>query len=345
MRLKSLALATLLALLSLTPRASLSAEYFAGEFMGVGISPAAIAQGGAVVASTNGMAATYWNPAGLAINTGDAIGFEHTEQFGGIVKNDVLSFISPMQGAAVGVLLQRTAVDGIIRADSSVLADPTLPLSYENLPDPDKTTTFSNTDYVFSIGYGRAFGQKLRAGLTLKIITRTISITDALGYGFDLGAQYDANDRLSLGITFRDATTTRVNWANQHSDVVYPTIQPALSIRPALPVHDLDLSVSAGLVLGSKDAGYGGYMPWDVVSKSSPISIGAELSWRRMIFLRLGSRDARGVLDTGESRLTAGAGLRLPTPWASAPSAIGLDVAWMKHTLGHTFRVGATLDL
>ena len=342
---KTFAFAATLALLSLVPRASHSAELFAGEFMALGVSPAAIGQGGAVVASTHGVEAAYWNPAGLPINTGDALAFEHTEQFGGIVNHDALSFVSPTRGAAVAVLLQRTAVDGIIRTDTTALADPTQPLNYENLPDPDKTTTFSNTDYVFSLSYGRTFAEGFRAGLTLKIISRTISRTDALGYGFDLGAQYDATERISLGLMFRDVTTTTVNWANDHSDVVSPTIQPAVTLRPAMPVRDLSLAISLGAVLGSKDEGYGGYLPWHAVSRESPISVGAELAWRNMLFLRIGSRDARGVLDTGESRLTAGAGFRLPTPWGTDSSTIGLDVAWMKHTLGNTFRLGAVLGL
>ena len=322
-----------------------AADYFAGEFLAVGTSPSAMGVGGAVVASAEGTEAVYWNPAGLAGSRVMTTAFEHAEAFGGMVNHDVAAFSAPMRNAGFGILLLRSGVDGIIRADSTILADPTKPLGYDNMPDPSKITTFSNADYTLHLAYARRVSGSIRAGVTLKLITRSIDDTDAFGYGLDAGAQWDISQSFAMGLTVRDLTTTRVQWDNDRNDIVKPTVNIAADHSRDLISNTLSMRISLGVVLGAESAGYGGFLPWNVVRSESPAVAGAELSWRDMIFLRLGTRHIRGLLGPGDSHLTAGAGFHIGTPWLSGVSRIGFDLAWMKHSLDDTFRLGAVVEL
>jgi len=321
------------------------ATWFAGDFLAVGIGPRAVGMGSAVVATADGADAPYWNPAGLATGSARAVAVEHAERFAGVVTHDALSAAIPLQSGALGVVLFRGAVDGIIYADSTVLADPNAPLSANNLPDPDKVHTFSNADYLFHIAYGRTLWSAIRLGAGVKLIRRTIDRTGAFGYGLDLGAQWNPVPHVAVGLVMRDISTTRVSWDNGHTDVVYPSLHIGSAYTWTFPEGSGRLTLAAGSVFGPEKAGYGGFAPWRIGDAANPGVLGAEYAWRESIMIRVGSQDVRGLLGPGSSQITAGFGIRSALPWVPNLRRIGLDLSWMRHSLRDSFRLGAMVEL
>jgi hypothetical protein len=337
-----MALAIFALLTLITPPAS-AATWYAGEFLAVGTGPAAISQGGAVIASVSGPDAIYWNAAGLGKTGSTAFTLEHADRFGGIVKHDAFAGVWPLQDANLGVSLFRGAIDGIIGADSTTLPDPTAPVSPENMPDPDKTRIFSNTDYVLHIAYGRHVRPNLRVGGSVKLISRTIDGVGAFGYGLDLGTQYDLRKNLTLAVAAHDLTATRISWDTDRTDIIHPTIHVGVSWTNAVR-RDIRLTTSAGAVYGTTDAGYGGLSPLKLGHEDNPAVAGIEVAWREMVMLRLGSEDLRGMLGPGEGRLTAGVGLRTGYRWIPGVKRLGIDLSWMQHTLDNSYRLGAVIE-
>ncbi len=323
--------------------AARAATWFAGDFLATGLGPAAVARGGAVIATASGADASYWNPAGLASTPRTGVSIEHAERFGGAVVHDALTAAVPLHAGALGVMIVRSAVDGITYADSTVLADPTAPLSHHNMPDPSKVRTFSNSDYVYGISWARRFGERFRAGATVKLLTRSIDETDAFGYGVDAGAQWDATSALTLGLALRDITTTRVSWDTDQTDVVYPSVHLGAAHTFHLTSIDGRVTSSATAAFGAEKAGYGGYRPWLLLDEGNPLALGVEFAWREVLHLRVGTRHFRGLIGPVTSHATAGAGVRFGLPGELASRA-GLDVTWLRHTLGNSLRVGAVLE-
>ncbi len=333
-----------LTILAITGSAN-AATWFAGEFLGVGVGPGAIAKGGAVTATANGTDAPYWNPAGLASTLHSAFAFEHAERFSGIVSHDVLSAAVPVHAGALGITVFRGAIDGIIYADSTILADPTAPLSSRNMPDPTKTRTFSNADYTLYLAYGRRLTKSFDLGVSTKLVRRTLDRTDAFGYGVDIGVRWNASPSFLVGVTARDITTTRVSWDNGRIDVVKPTIHIGGAYLRSIDNLSSTVTISAESVYGMTDAGYAGLAPWKVLRDNNPATFGAEYEWRDMLVVRVGTQDLRGLLGPGSSRLTAGIGIRAPMPWIENISRIGFDLSWAEHALNDSFRLGTSIEL
>jgi len=322
---------------------STAATWYAGDFIAIGIGPRSIAMGGAVEATVDGNDAAYWNPAGLATSRTTGVSFEHAERFAGIVTHDALSASLPMNAGGLGLVVFRGAVDGIGYADSTVLRDPTAPLSTTNMPDPDRIRTFSNADYVVHVGYGRTVFQTVRVGGAVKLIRRSLDKTSAFGYGLDLGAQWKPTASVAVGVVVRDATTTRVSWDAHGTDVVYPTVH--VSTAYTLDAPGGHLTASVGSAFGAASAGYGGLAPWRFLNERNPGTLGAEYSWRDRVMLRVGTRSLRGLIGPGSSHLTAGIGIATEMPWVDSVSRVGLDVSWMRHTLENSFRIGGSVEL
>ena len=339
----SIALAAIAIAIAAVPVSS--ATWFAGDFLAVGVGPRAIGMGGAVVAVVEATEAPYWNPAGLAGSTARSYAFEHAERFAGIVTHDAFSSVTPIRDGALGVMLFWGGVDGIVYTDSTSLADPTAPLSSRNLPDPDKTRTFFNADYTLSLAYGQTAFRNVRLGATVKIIRRSLDNTKASGYGVDVGAQWRSSDGAALGLVVRDVATTRVNWDNGRTDIVYPTVNIGAAHTWPLAEYQSRVTVSGAATYGAESAGYAGLAPWKLLREGNPSVVGAEYAWREAITLRVGTRDLRGFVGPGSSQLTAGVGVRTGLPWVAEVSRLGLDLSWMRHALDDSFRLGATMEM
>jgi len=286
-----------------------SSEY-AGDFLSLGAGARSLGMGSAFVAISDDASSVYWNPAGAALLSRREAMAMHAERFGGVVKYDFVSFLTPVErfgGIGVGIL--RVGVDDI---KYTVLERPDEELGPSNRPRVSRIV--SAADYALYLSNGRSVRDRIFLGGTVKVIRRKIAEKAADGYGVDLGALYVTPWGASAGVSLRDATITRITWDTGTEDRIHPSLH--LGIAYAREVGPL-----RGRLIGAFDISAGRD------ESDDRIRAGFEYRYRDLVALRLGSE--RG-------NLTAGMGLRVYRRFA-------LDVAFLGHEdLDNTYRVSAS---
>ena len=150
--------------------------------------------GGANIASSYGIEALYWNPAGVAkLNSGVDVTFSHMNyiadigvEYGAVAANiegfGTLSF--SIKSLAIGDILVTTT------------------------RDPDGTgATFSPQMLTAGIGYSRLLTDQISVGVVTKFISETLGKVDASGFAFDVGVIYKnlgSINGLSFGIAMKN---------------------------------------------------------------------------------------------------------------------------------------------
>ncbi len=297
----------LLAFLSTT---YLQAQKYSNEFLSIGLGARAQGMGGAMVAHTNDATSSFWNPAGLSgIDTDLQIGAMHAEWFGGIGKYDYVGFGMPLkdQPRYLGFSFIRFGVDGIPNTLSLYEDDGSV--NYNNV------TEFSAADYAFLFNYAQKFDSLgLSIGVTPKVVYRKVGpFASSWGFGVDIGAQYEINDRFQVGVLLKDITTTfnawRFNFSEDERQVLNLTGNevPIRSFEITRPQIILGGAYHQNFTIkkeaeGKKAQNIGVLAELDLIAttdgqrntliSADPISIdpalGIELDYNQIVFLRSG---------------------------------------------------------
>lgn len=154
-------------------------------FLKLGVGGRAAGMSEAYVAVADEATATYWNPAGLAFLKRSQLAFTHTEWLQDI-SNDFLAFTFPAFRGALGLSVYSNNVGGIERRVR---------------PSDTPLGTVEAHDLAVGLSYGRAFGDKLTGGLTVKYLYEKIFVESANGFALDLGftfTPFDNGLRLAL---------------------------------------------------------------------------------------------------------------------------------------------------
>lgn len=261
----------------------------------------------AVIASVNDVTAAYWNPAGLAnINDSWQGAAMHAEYFASIAQYDYIGFATPIDATStVGVSFIRFGVDDIL--DTTELIDK------DGNVDYDRINKFSAADYALIGSYARKSKkiENLSYGGNVKIIYRQIGkFASAIGFGFDLGAQYKIN-KWEFGANLRDVTSTFNAWninTDELEDVFaetgneLPTENLELTI-PSLMIgigrkfkinenYSLQTEISGAFTFGGREntlvsSNFGNINP----------NIGLELGYRNFVFIRAGAGNVQRAED------------------------------------------------
>ncbi|WP_430613838.1 PorV/PorQ family protein [Flavobacterium sp. JP2137] len=181
---------------------------YSNEFMNIGVDAAAMGMANSVVASTDNVNATYWNPAGLIHLDTKQLSLMHASYFANIAQYDYVAFAMPLDDkSAVGLSLIRFGVDDIM--NTTELIDQNGNIDY------NKISLFSTADYAFTASYARALPvEGLSMGVNAKIIRRVIGkFANSWGFGFDLGVQYHTASGWKWAAMARDITTTYNMWS------------------------------------------------------------------------------------------------------------------------------------
>lgn len=134
------------------------------------------ALGGAVASDVSGIEAMFWNPAGLAATPGTEALFSHTR------------FFADMKLNYAGVATKAGGL-GTIGISAKVLSVGEILVTTEQAPDGTGevlTPTFS----VLSLGWGRAFTDRVNFGSSINYVHEEIANNVANGVAFDFGVQY-----------------------------------------------------------------------------------------------------------------------------------------------------------
>jgi len=152
-----------------------------------------IALGGSYSAGMSGINAIYYNPAGLSASSSRAEAmFSQLSQFGDV------SISSVAVGAGV-------AGFGHIAFSLKALSFGDLLITDERNPD-GTGATYSPTFVTLGLTYSRALTDRIRAGLTVNMVTESIDRVSATGFAVDAGVQYNglAGVRgLQLGVALK----------------------------------------------------------------------------------------------------------------------------------------------
>ncbi|SEE51131.1 hypothetical protein SAMN05444353_2057 [Polaribacter dokdonensis DSW-5] len=270
---------------------------YSNEFLNIGVDAAALGMGKAVVATTNNVNASYWNPAGL-VGIEDYQGsLMHSSYFAGIANYNHAAFAMPIdKESAIGISVIRFGVDDILNTTALIDNDGNI--------DFNRISLFSAADYAFNFSYARNLIFKdLKLGVNAKLIRRIIGdFAASWGFGFDVGLQFERNS-WKFGIMARDITTTYNSWAIDEEEFE--------SIRNAIPGQNQELPETTEITkpkvqLGvAKDFKIGRFFNLqsefdlnirfeqtnDIFSSkiaSIDPALGLQLDYEKLVYLRLG---------------------------------------------------------
>lgn len=151
---------------------------------------------GSNMATITGVEAGFLNVAGMAFIDRTELAFSN-QQFmvgTGIMLNS-LGFVQAMGSGVLGVTVTSMGFGDI-------------PITTEDLPEGG-IGSFSPSFSNIGISYAKAFSESIYAGMTLRIISESISNVRAGGVSIDAGIRYLAGDdgRLKFGISLRNVGT------------------------------------------------------------------------------------------------------------------------------------------
>lgn len=270
---------------------------YSNEFLSIGVGARAFAMGNAVVSSVSGVDATYWNPAAL-VNLDNPVNLSvmHSEYFAGLSQYDygALAF-KPDNKSALAFSLIRFGVDNI--PNTLQLIDVNGNLRF------DRIKSFSVADYGFFCSYSRLLPiNGLSVGGNLKIINRVGgNFAKAWGFGLDISAKYNI-DKWLFGVMLRDISTTFNFWwfnTTELEEVFLLTgnIIPDNSLEITLPkvilgasrIFEINKNFESLVELNADITTDG---KRNVLLRTNSVSVdphaGAELSFKKMVFLRAG---------------------------------------------------------
>lgn len=180
---------------------------YSNEFLNIGVDAASLGKSKSVVATSNDVNATYWNPAGL-MNLEDYEGsLMHASYFAGIATYNFAALALPINDeSALGISIIRFGVDDIL--NTTELIDNQGNINFNNI------SLFSAADYAFNLSYARKLIHKnINIGFNAKVIRRVIgNFASSWGFGFDAGIQFERKG-WKFGLMARDITTTYNTWS------------------------------------------------------------------------------------------------------------------------------------
>ena len=298
----------ILTLLSVFSNAQIVRKY-SNEFLNIGAGARGLAMGGAVISNQNDVYAPMWNPAGLTEIDRDWQGAAmHAEYFESIAKYDYISFAKALDSndGVLGISIVRLGVDNILNTTQMIDSEGNI--------DYDKISKFSTSDYagVISYAFHPAGKEKLSVGVNAKIVYRNVGkFANGFGFGFDLGAIYNADSGYKFGAMLRDAITTVNFWSINQKElsaiVNGEEFNPAPKDKMEITMPKLNMGLSKNFELNRDlellpEAG----VNVDFAKTAALIStdfasitpyLGAELSFQKMIFVRAGVNKFQNVTD------------------------------------------------
>ena len=154
--------------------------------------------GGANIACVNGLEAQYLNVAGTAFTEGTQLVFVHTDLFNG-ADISINSFGFSQKVGESGVM-----TIGVMAYDFGEIEKTTV-------FQPEGTNSTFHPQYTnIAISYAKEFSNSIYGGLTVKIISESISDLNASGVAFDAGIQYvtGKQKQLKFGIAMKNVGPT-----------------------------------------------------------------------------------------------------------------------------------------
>lgn len=157
-----------------------------------------LAMGGSNIATSRGVDAIYWNPAGLSSMKNTATGILSTMELLGDVRVNYLGL-----GFQVGKV-------GVLGVTVKSLDFGDIPETTVFDPDGASGRTFSPTFVTTGLTYARSLTDRIKVGLTGNLIYEGIPRASGTAFAFDIGLQYNDLGSLpgfNLGVVVKNIGT------------------------------------------------------------------------------------------------------------------------------------------
>lgn len=291
------------------------------NFLGIGIGARGQALAGAYTGLATGVTAMYWNTAGIAGATGLSAAFSRSDLYGGLgVTHTFVGAMLPILGGVAGVSYNRLDSGDIPRTDEE----------HPDGGDVQFGNTFSWQGTAVGLHYGRRLTDRLAIGVAGKAISEGMSGASANWWGVDIGTQFNTG---LYGLTVGAALSNIGPSARMEGSLIQRRVETAEAFSVDLPVRfstqaaqlptvfrfSVVSNVAGGtdaLTMPSGDHNLRLALELtDAVDTDLQTSIGAEYSYRNLLYLRAGKRfanEASADFRPGKYGLSYGGGLRLP---------------------------------
>lgn len=337
----NLSAACLLAALAAWP-ARAEQKYYVNDFLNHGAGARPMALGEAMAADAADRSAGFYNPSGILGLGRRTVLLSHASLFNGMMDYSFASGVCPIgKDRALGLYVVRSSVDKIWDTRGFETDEAGRPI-YSS----DRLSYVENVDYAAGLTYAALFRERLRWGLTLKLITRRFDELTSIGTGVDAGVQFLAPGGVTAGLFSRNLTTSVNRYYADDWEIGLPEVYPGLGYRReveylyggfALLYQFPNLLPTSGVSQGAFGGAFdpegeapSGNSPSDGLGKYLLSgNMGVEYHYMQRLFLWLGSNPLYMV--------TAGAGIRI--------SRFEADLAFRRHLdLDDSYRLAVSWD-
>ena len=260
------------------------------QFLKIGVGARATAVGDAFVAISDDASALYWNPAGLAQFKGQEVIFSHSAWLVDI-NHDFLGAVYHLDGEnTFGVSLTSLWMDQ-------------MQVTTEFAPF-GTGEYFGFSDIAIGISYARRMTEEFSFGGTVKYVEETLDRISMRGFMIDLGTYY----RTGLGSTrfavvvsnfgSELAPDGEIVLVGKRENSEWQSFAPPTIFRIGFAFEPIDTEehiLTTAIQLNHPN------------DNSENVSLGAEYSWKKMLYLRGGYK-----FNVDEQDFTLGAGVEVP---------------------------------
>jgi hypothetical protein len=332
---------------------------YGDDLFAVGGGARGLGMGGAQVALVNDVTAGFWNPAGLYGITNKQFAYMHSERFGGVVAYDYGAFAMPLRNSkdVIGITFFRQGVDGIKNTLNAWDRERDRPV----VNPEDHITEFSTADMALMLSYATSLTPSLSWGTSLKLLySRLGPFANGFGYSLDLGAMY-RHEKFSAGVNLHNITTLMKLWSVNEDELeplrdffddetlndAFPQGQneytpPSMRIGIASwrDFGEFKLTGSLDLLTHFENR-----RTYNI--NLGPLSfqphLGSEISYKNLLFLRVGLTDIYTDRDSKfYASPTLGGGFRVNKIFIDYGFS---SFAGMSADLGYTHRISAKISL
>lgn len=308
--------------------------------------------GGAGSASAVGLEAMFWNVAGTAFTRKTELMFNHTRW---------------LQGSGINInafgMTQKVGEASVLGLGIMSMDFGDIPITTTELPEGN-IGTFSPQFMNFGLSYAKIFSNRIYGGITVKVISESISNLNAMGVCFDAGIQY---------VTSLGDRTKEKNKDNLHFGISLKNVGPPMAFEgDGLSVRGI-LGSGANITLEQRSAqfelpsllnigvtyharfnesnrvSFAGTFTSNSFSKDQ-FRAGLEYAFKDYIMLRGGYVYEKGVTSSSEATTALSGpsgGVTLRLPFGSEKlSSIDLDYAYQPtYNFSGVHSIGARINL
>ncbi|MBI4540644.1 MAG: PorV/PorQ family protein [Gemmatimonadetes bacterium] len=288
------------------------------QFLAIPVGARALALGGAVTADVSGVAAMFWNPAGLAHGEGVGFGYSYSELFEDTdITHQYAGVYVPLPWATLGVSVVSLSSGDITRTT----------LAFPDGGDPLFGGTFEYSATAIGVHAAKRLTDRFVFGGALKSVHEGIDNASSSWVALDVGLQFE---------TGLFGTTIGASLVNLSGDAKWEGIDRRLSdelnteqiVDVTVKTRDVALPMAFRFSLAVDLVGAPTAIltpsgmhslrviadATDAIDTNPNVALGAEYALRDILFLRGGWRslnEDRGPWETSD-QLSGGFGLKLP---------------------------------